>query len=203
MWRLLPAKLAFAVGALAALSVPSNAQTKEPFRGSGTVTVTSVMPGDCTEDATYTVGGTAEPLGEFTGVGQQRVCSCEPPDIEGDVTFTAEAGNQLSLYYIGTRVGPTCYVCHVVATGGTGRYAGATVDAVLTIENYSPAGPFDLAWFKMPRFRVTLWGRPQAANSAGSPLFTRSSGANRRRRECYPGLNQAFDLTFDGTICFP
>jgi hypothetical protein len=51
----------------------------------------------------------------------------------------------------------------------------------------------------MPRFRVTLWGRPQPANSAGSPFPARSSGANRRRRECYPGSNQAeFPGTFPG-----
>jgi hypothetical protein len=131
---------------MAALSVPASAQAKEPFSGSGTVTVTSVMVGDCIEDATYTVAGTGEPVGMFTGVGQQRVCYCEAPDIEGNVTFTAETGDQLSLYYIGTRVGLTSYVCDLVVTGGTGRYADATVDAVLTIENYSASGPFDLTY---------------------------------------------------------
>jgi hypothetical protein len=48
-----------------------------------------------------------------------------------------------------------------------------------------------MAWFKMARFRVTLWGLQGTANSGGSPLFARSFGANPRRRECYPGLNQA------------
>lgn len=146
MWRLLPVKLAFAVWALAALSVPANAQTQEPFRGSGTVTVTSVMVGDCFDDAKYTVGGTGEPLGEFTGVGWQHVSYCDAPDIQGNVTFTADTGDRLSLYYIGTWVDPTSFVCDLAVTGGTGRYAGATVDAVLTIENYSPGGPFDLAF---------------------------------------------------------
>jgi len=37
----------------------------------------------------------------------------------------------------------------------------------------------ELAWFKMPRFWVTLWGLRRVANSAGSALFARSFGANR------------------------
>jgi hypothetical protein len=152
MGRLFPARLALAAGVLVALSVPANAQAEEPFSGSGTVDVTNVNVGDCFDDATYTVQGFGEPLGVFSGVGQQHVSYCEAPDIEGNVTLTAESGDQISLYYVGTQVGPTSYLCDVVVTGGTGQYEGATVDAVLSIENYSPGGPFDLAFDGTIRF---------------------------------------------------
>jgi hypothetical protein len=59
------------------------------------------------------------------------------------VRFTTDRGDRLTLHYVGMRVDPTTFLCQVVATRGTGRFTGATVDATLWIQDYSPNRPFD------------------------------------------------------------
>jgi hypothetical protein len=79
--------------------------------------------------------------------GHERVDYCGiHPDLEGRVHFTTHRGDRLTLHYVGMRVDPATFVCQVVATRGTGRFAGTTVDALLWIEGYSPSRPFDFTF---------------------------------------------------------
>jgi hypothetical protein len=68
--------------------------------------------------------------------GHERVDECGiDPDIAGHVRFTTHRGDRLTLHYVGMRADETTFLCHVVATRGTGRFAGATVDAALWIQD--------------------------------------------------------------------
>jgi hypothetical protein len=137
------ARLALPLLGLLTLAAPSLAQTEEPFTGSTTSDPASVNVGDCFDYAEFNLTGSGTPLGTFTGSGQQRVDFCVAPDIEGDVIFTDQNGEQITIHYLGSRVDLFEYVCAMWATGGTGRYDGATVDGTLTIAEYRIDYPFE------------------------------------------------------------
>jgi hypothetical protein len=143
MVRLLQTPLGLTILGLLTLAGPATARAEEPFAGSTASDTTAVNVGDCFDYAEFDLAGCGTPLGTFTGSGKQTVNYCFGPDIEGDVTFTDENGDQLSIHYVGTRVDLFTYVCEMSATGGTGRYEGATVDGTLTIEDYSIDHPLD------------------------------------------------------------
>jgi hypothetical protein len=152
MLRLLQTPLALTILGLLTLAAPAIAQTKEPFTGSTASDTTSADIGDCFDDAGFDLTGSGTTLGKFTGSGEQRVNYCFAPDIEGDVTFTDQNGDEISIHYVGARVDLFTYKCVMSATGGTGRYKGATVDGTLTIEGYSIDHPFDATFQGTIRF---------------------------------------------------
>ena len=122
------------------------AQSQQPFNGTVASATLSVKVGDCFEEEDFGAEGSGVPLGQFSAIGHQFVSYCAPPgdpDIEGDVTFTDENGDELSIHYAGTRLDPSTFICDMSATSGTGRYDGATVTAMLLIDNYDLDHPFD------------------------------------------------------------
>jgi hypothetical protein len=135
--------MALTILGLFSLAAPTLAQTEEPFTGSTTSDTTSVNIGDCFDYAEFDLIGSGTSLGTFTGIGHQRVDYCDAPDIEGDVTFTDQNGDEISIHYVGSRVDLQRYVCAMSATGGTGRYEGATLDGTLTLTDYCIDHPFD------------------------------------------------------------
>jgi hypothetical protein len=143
MSRFLATPLALAVLSLLTVAASAPVRAGDPFTGTTASDTTSLDIGNCFDYTEFDLIGSGTPLGNFTGSGQQTVNYCFGPDIEGDVTLTDEHGDQISLYYVGTRVDLFTYVCKMTATGGTGRYQGATVNGTLTIEDYSIDHPFD------------------------------------------------------------
>jgi hypothetical protein len=132
---------------LALSTVPAAAQTEQRFRGEGTLTPIRINVGDCFDKASCSATGTSNVLGGFQGIGRVRVDYCGIyPDITGDLIFTAANGDQLSVHYIGMRLDPTTYLARMAATGGTGQYQGAAVDAFLLIENYNLSDSFDITF---------------------------------------------------------
>ena len=122
------------------------AQSQQPFNGTVASATLSVKVGDCFEEEDFGAAGTGVPMGQFSATGHQFVSYCAPPgepDIEGDVTFTDENGDELSIHYTGSRLDPSTFICDMSATSGTGRYDGATVTAMLLIDNYDLDHPFD------------------------------------------------------------
>jgi hypothetical protein len=141
MKRFIQSPLALAVVGLFTLAVSARAQ--DPFTGTTASDTTSLNIGNCFDYTEFDLTGSGTPLGTFTGSGQQTVNYCFGPDIQGDVTLTDENGDQISLHYVGTQVDFFTYVCEISATGGTGRYQGATVTGTLTIEDYDLDHPFN------------------------------------------------------------
>jgi hypothetical protein len=146
MRRLLQTPLALAALGLLTVAASAPARAGDPFTGTTASDTTSLDIGDCFDYTEFDLTGCGTPLGKFTGRGQQTVNYCFGPDVEGDVTLTDENGDQISLHYVGTRVDLFTYVCEMSATGGTGRYQGATVDGTLTIEDYGIDLPFDASF---------------------------------------------------------
>jgi hypothetical protein len=145
MLRSLPLHGALTIFALVLFAIPATAQADEPFRGEGMVTPMAEGVGNCFDKIKYTAAGTSNVLGAFQGAGRQRVDYCGIyPDIAGDLFFTTANGDQLSVHYVGMRLDPTTYLAQMVATGGTGQFKDATVDAFLLIENYNLSDSFDL-----------------------------------------------------------
>jgi hypothetical protein len=138
---------ALTIQVLALASGAASAQTEEPFCGEGTFTPVRINVGDCFDKVKYSAAGTSNVLGSFQGPGRLRVDYCGIyPDIAGDLYFTAANGDQLSVRYVGMRLDPTTYLAKMVATGGTGQYQGAIVDAFLLIENYNLSDSFDISF---------------------------------------------------------
>jgi hypothetical protein len=126
------------------LSSAALGQTTVPFSGSGTSHTTKALIGDCLDRVWYKGRGHEATLGRLRVAGRERVDSCGGyPDIEGHVRFKTGPGDRLTLHYVGIQVGATTYLCQVVRTRGAGRFAGAQVDAMLLIDNYSGSRPFD------------------------------------------------------------
>jgi hypothetical protein len=147
MVRCFPPQWILTTLTLVLLAGPATAQTQEPFRGSGTLTVTRIHVGDCFDSVRCKAQGKSTPLGPFQGVGHQYVDYCGLPDIVGELMLTAANGDQLSIYYVGSRLeDPTTFLCRVLDTQGTGQYQGAMVDAGLLIENYNLANSFEFTF---------------------------------------------------------
>ena len=143
----LPSPWVLTILSVAIVSLPASAQTKERFRGEGTITPTHINVGDCFDMADFSAAGSSSVLGDFEAVGRLRVDYCGiGPDIEGDITFTVANGDQLSMHFVGMRVDPTTYVARIAGTGGTGQYQNARVKGHLLIENYNLSDSFDMSF---------------------------------------------------------
>ena len=146
MARVFRSPLVIAVLTWLSFSYSAEAQTQQPFNGSIASATLKVNVGNCFEEEDFRAAGSGDPLGQFSAVGHQFVSYCAPPgdpDIEGDVTFMDENGDELSIHYTGSRLDPAAFLCDMSATGGTGRYDGASVTATLLIDNYDLDHPFD------------------------------------------------------------
>ena len=152
MSRFLATPLALAVLSLLTVAASAPVRAGDPFTGTTASDTTSLDIGDCFDYTEFDLSGSGTPLGNFTGSGRQTVNYCFDPDIEGDVILTDQNGDQISLSYVGIQVDLFTYVCEMSATGGTGRYKGATVNGTLTIEDYSIDHPFDATFDGTIRF---------------------------------------------------
>jgi hypothetical protein len=101
------------------------------FRGEGALTVLAIEQVKEGLEYAFTVDGSGEPTGDFTGNGSFFLGKPSGVILGGDLTLTDQAGDTVHVYFEGQAYANGLFLTRFDVLDGTGAYAGATGEGYL------------------------------------------------------------------------
>lgn len=121
--------LAMVFAAILAVNLGASAANSVPFKGRADAVITSSVDIGSDRHLTATATGEATHLGRFIRE-ENAVLHLMDGTLDGSLTFVAANGDELFVEFEGGFTGPGVAEGTYAITGGTGRFAGATGEAI-------------------------------------------------------------------------